>query len=194
MLTFDAQVTGYALVAATLAHLAAFLARPNNAPSVVAVILSLVGAAGAALLSSVCHKRALKSSNILVLYLLLAGCWNLSAVSKLAASDRLEYLQCFAPVIGIIQLVFLFLECTSKQDIFLPQYKSLAPVETANLFSAMSFWWMNKLLAQGNKHIFQNEDMPPLDHHLQAAGLSETIKHAWSVRGNYPSRLTMHPT
>lgn len=74
MLTFDAQVTGYALVAATLAHLAAFLAPPNNAPSVVAIALPPVGAAGAVLLSSVYHKRALKSSSILVLYLLLAGC------------------------------------------------------------------------------------------------------------------------
>ncbi|OAR05734.1 hypothetical protein LLEC1_03461 [Akanthomyces lecanii] len=182
---------GYALVAAALAHLAALLVQPDNALSVIAIALSLVGAVGAALLSSVCHKRALKSSSVLVLYLLLAGCWNLSAVSKLAAADHLQYLQCFTPVIGVIQLVLLFLECTSKQDIFLPQYKSLAPVETANLFSAVSFWWMNRLLAQGNKHIFQNDDMPPLDCHLQAAGLNETIKHAWSARAKPETKWTL---
>ncbi|KAM3472509.1 hypothetical protein MY5147_005266 [Beauveria neobassiana] len=78
------------------------------------------------------------------------------------AAHRLRRLMFFPPVTGANQLTLLVLECTSKQDIFLPMYKALAPVETANLFSAVSFWWMNKLLLQGNKHIFQNEDMPPV--------------------------------
>ncbi len=188
----DAQVTAYALVAVTLAHLAAILTRRNNAPSVAAVTLSIVAAAGTVLLSSVCHKRALKSSSLLVLYLLVGGCWNLSAVPKLAAADQIKYQECFAPAVGVIQLVLLFLECTSKQDVFLPQYKSLAPVETANLFSAVSFWWINRLLAQGNKQIFQDEDIPPLDSCLRAASLNKTIKDAWRTRGSSPLRLTMY--
>ncbi|KAM3455343.1 hypothetical protein NHJ6243_008551 [Beauveria neobassiana] len=164
-----------------------------HAPSIVAIAfsLSLAAAIGVVLLSSVYHQRSLTSSRLLVLYLLVSGCWNLSAALEVMAAHRLHRLMFFLPVTGAIQLTLLVLECTSKQDIFLPQYKTLAPVETANLFSAVSFWWMNKLLLQGNKHIFQNEDMPPLDSQLKAAGLNKIIKHAWSTRARPETKTTL---
>ncbi|KAM3479993.1 hypothetical protein MY8738_005196 [Beauveria namnaoensis] len=184
-------VTGGGLVVVTVAHLVALLAQSSHAPSIVAIAFSLAAAIGVVLLSSVYHQRSLTSSRLLVLYLLASGCWNLSAVLEVMAAHRSHRLMFFVPVTGAIQLTLLVLECTSKQDIFLPMYKALAPVETANLFSAVSFWWMNKLLLQGNKHIFQNEDMPPLDSQLKAAGLNKMIKHAWSTRARRETKSTL---
>ncbi|KAM0668326.1 hypothetical protein ACQRIU_001888 [Beauveria bassiana] len=184
-------VTGGGLVVVTVAHLVALLAQSSHAPSIVANAFSLAAAIGVVLLSSVYHQRSLTSSRLLVLYLLASGCWNLSAVLEVMAAHRSHRLMFFVPVTGAIQLTLLVLECTSKQDIFLPMYKALAPVETANLFSAVSFWWMNKLLLQGNKHIFQNEDMPPLDSQLKAAGLNKMIKHAWSTRARRETKSTL---
>ncbi|OAA57757.1 multidrug resistance-associated protein [Cordyceps fumosorosea ARSEF 2679] len=185
-------ITGCAVIAAALSHLVVTLARPDKTlASVFAVSMSLAAAVDVVLLSSACHKRALKSSSLLVLYLLVVGCWNLSTVSKLTVARHLDYRECILPVIGIIQLVQLLLECTSKRDIFLPRYKSLAPAETANFFSVVSFWWMNDLLVRGNKHILQDEDLPPLDSRLQAAGLSKTIKQTWSTRANPETKTTL---
>ncbi|KAM3472494.1 hypothetical protein MY5147_005251 [Beauveria neobassiana] len=191
MISLDPAVTGGGLVVVTVAHLVALLAQSSHAPSIVAIAFSLAAAIGVVLLSSVYHQRSLTSSRLLVLYLLVSGCWNLSAVLEVMAAHRLRRLMFFPPVTGANQLTLLVLECTSKQDIFLPMYKALAPVETANLFSAVSFWWMNKLLLQGNKHIFQNEDMPPLDSQLKAAGLNKIIKHAWSTRARPETKTTL---
>ncbi|KAJ6786175.1 hypothetical protein PWT90_00737 [Aphanocladium album] len=128
---------------------------------------------GAVLLASRSHFRSIKPSSLLLPYLLVAGCSNLSTVSTIATTGRL------VPIIGAVQLILLVLECRSKLDDFPSKYKGLAPVETANIFSAVSFWWMNKLLAQGNKHILRNEDLPPLDSKLKAANLNKGMREAW---------------
>ncbi|KAJ3496303.1 hypothetical protein NLG97_g2757 [Lecanicillium saksenae] len=167
------SVAGCTLVALTVVQLFVSLAQIRDTASAAATNLAPVAAIGVVLLSSASHYRSLKTSSLLLLYLLAAGCSNLSTVSKLATTRSLMFLDCFVPVLGTIQLILLVLECTSKTDWLLPKYRDLAPVETANVFSAVSFWWMNKLLAQGNKRIFKNEDLPPLDSKLKAANLNE---------------------
>lgn len=172
------------LIAVKLAEVIVQLtSRRQDALKLSAGVLSLVASIAVAMLSSVAHKRLLKAAKLLVFYLLITSCSDVLSAKNLMAADHHNYLDCFPPATGVIRFVILFLECVSKDDIFLPRYKALAPVETVNAINSLLFWWVNKFLAKGNKHILQDTDIPPLDSHLKADGLNQTIKHAWSTRG-----------
>lgn len=169
----------------SLAHLAAQLTLvPRDTVALTASALSLLASIGVGLLSTVGHQRLLRASKLLVLYLLITGFRDILSISRPVAA-RPNYLEQITTTVGIVRLLLLLIECTSKRDIFLPQFKALPPIETSNFFSVALFWWINSLLMKGHKRMLQDDDIPALDSPLQAKGLNQSIKQSWSNRGKF---------
>lgn len=164
--------------------------RPHDVLDASARALSVLAAIGVGFLSTVSHKRSVKASNLVLMYLVITAGRELYSLHGIVSSDH-ALVDWLTPATGAVRLVLLFLECASKESIFLPEYKGLAPVETANVFSALTFWWVNKLLVKGNKRILQIEDMPPLDSQLKPDGLNQSIKNAWRTRNTPETGMTL---
>ena len=54
------------------------------------------------------------------------------------------------------------------------------PRKNANLFSILSFWWVNRLLVLGNKRPLEIDDLSPLLEEDQTRGLTEILGQKWN--------------
>ena len=54
------------------------------------------------------------------------------------------------------------------------------PKECANIFSILSFSWMNSVLATGNKRPLENKDLFPLLDEDKTQGLTERLEETWN--------------
>ena len=57
---------------------------------------------------------------------------------------------------------------------------ALSPYDTASLFSRMSFWWMNALMARGYLKPLETSDVPPLPWEDKAAQVGARFSAAWA--------------
>ena len=55
------------------------------------------------------------------------------------------------------------------------------PKENANIFSILSFSWMNSILATGNTRPLENNDLFPLLDEDKTQGLTERLEETWNV-------------
>ena len=54
------------------------------------------------------------------------------------------------------------------------------PLRTANIFSIITFRWMNDVLEAGNKHPLEQSDVLPLHDNDKAKVLAESLKKEWN--------------
>jgi hypothetical protein len=151
----------------------------------VATAVDLWAAIAVSMLSSVAHKRSIRSPKILLLYLLVTACRDIFAfpISNHRHFSVVHLLPWFTPVAAIIRFILLFLECKSKVSILLPKYRNLSPEEKSNVLGATFYWWLNPILAQGHKRMLHEADIPTLGKLLQAKGAGHGIRDSWENRG-----------
>lgn len=150
----------------------------------VAAALDLGAVIAVSLLSSVAHKKSIRSPKLLLFYLLVTACRDILAfpISSYRHFSGAHLLPWFIPVAAIIRFVLLFLECNSKASILLPKYRNLSPEEKSNVLGATFYWWLHPFLAQGHKRMLHEADIPTLGKPLQAEGTGHGIRGSWESR------------
>ena len=78
-------------------------------------------------------------------------------------------------------------------------YESLQPAKfsenpkgSANIFSIISFWWMNDIFVVGSKRPLENDDLFPLLDEDKTRTSAEKLKHAWNAEGEKHGRRRQH--
>lgn len=146
---------------------------------------SLIASAGLVWVTITEHKRSIRPSSLIVLYLLLMCTWGVFALTYDGLVDDHNGSKGSIALKLAIQLAILTLECQEKTSILKPKYRQHAPEETAGLLSSLFFWWLNGLLSRGNRSILRGNHLPALEKTMEAESLHRGILLSWDRRGMF---------
>ncbi|KAF6831810.1 ABC multidrug transporter [Colletotrichum musicola] len=166
----------------TLAALWALPSIPGPRTSVAEGALGPVEAVALAALSYVEHRRSIRPSALLGLYLVLGIVLDLAQARSLWLRDGM------APVAGaftaslVTKLVVLALEETPKRPLLLTAAgeKDLAVETTTGVVSRSLFWWLNSLFFQGFRLLIGLEDLGAIDPKFDSGRLLGMLDREWS--------------
>ncbi|TFB06902.1 Metal resistance protein YCF1 [Trichoderma ghanense] len=147
---------------------------------------ALAASVGLVWLSIAEHKRSIRPSNLIVLYLLLTIVFDTFALTYPGFSNVRSGGRNHALLVAEVasRAAMLLLESQDKTSILRSEYGRASPEETAGLISSVLFWWLNGLLSRGNRSILRGSHLPPLDSGLEAEGLRRKILETWENRSN----------
>ncbi|PTB62314.1 hypothetical protein BBK36DRAFT_1172514 [Trichoderma citrinoviride] len=147
-------------------------------------VAALVASAGLVWLSIAEHKRSIRPSDLIVLYLLLTVVFDTFALTYPGFSDVRNGGRNHAFLVAEVasRAAILVLESQEKTSILRSEYSRSSPEETTGLISSMLFGWLIGLLSRGNRSILRGSHLPPLDSELEAEGLRRKILKAWEHR------------
>lgn len=145
---------------------------------------ALAASVGLVWLSIAEHKRSIRPSNLIVLYLLLTIVFDTFALTYPGFSNVRSGGRNHALLVAEVasRAAMLLLESQDKTSILRSEYGRASPEETAGLISSVLFWWLNGLLSRGNRSILRGSHLPPLDSGLEAEGLRRKILETWENR------------
>jgi ATP-binding cassette, subfamily C (CFTR/MRP), member 1 len=145
-------------------------------------ITSLVAAVGYCLLSPLEHRRSIKPSTPILLFLAASFvCDGTQCILILQRHGRNGNYQ-VAVLAVLIDLVLLLVEGRSKRGLLLDAGSERSPEDTAGILSRTFFWWMNQVLANGYRKELQNEDLPKVDSELSSLPLRTASLRNWEQR------------
>lgn len=130
------------------------------------------------------HNRSLKPSDLGIVYILVSlGC-DLSMFSDTEYRNTAVILISPRIAIPCVKAALLFIECRRKRPIQRGSSQTQwSPEEVANILDRVFFWWINPILAQGNRHVLTGENLPPLCQELSSKLLRQQALQAWDQRG-----------
>ena len=71
--------------------------------------------------------------------------------------------------------------------------KKQSPMENANIFSLLFFWWMNDTLKFGSKRPLQDEDLFPLQDEFKTEALVHKLETEWYKENDSCALKNKHP-
>lgn len=93
-----------------------------------------------------------------------------------ATSIRNIYTAAFA-----VKVVILFLEAREKQRYSVLESKGLSPEEFSGIYSRGLFWWLNKIIWAGAKHVLKPIDLYPITNDMASETLSLSFREKWNT-------------
>jgi ATP-binding cassette, subfamily C (CFTR/MRP), member 1 len=146
---------------------------------VVAAAVSFITACLLGLVSSLEHKRTVRSSTLLAIYLLFTAILDIARV-------RTQWLASYSAAIAgilttslVLKIATLLVEAQSKLSLLRPREKQIGPEELSGFYSKSLFLWLNPLLRLGFSKVFTLNDLYCLDEQLLSASLVKRFEPIW---------------
>jgi ATP-binding cassette, subfamily C (CFTR/MRP), member 1 len=132
------------------------------------------------------HMHSVRPADLAVVVLLVSLLCDTAAALK----DGLEKWLLPATEIAL-KLLLVATESRSKQRILTSPYNSLPPEQLAGILSRIFFWWINPILAQGNRTILSEDTLPLIDDQLSSKQLRHQGLKAWDQRARPVTKITL---
>ncbi|KAL1902690.1 hypothetical protein Sste5346_001133 [Sporothrix stenoceras] len=145
----------------------------------------LAASVGVTILSFQEHRRNIRPSDTIVLYLVATLAIDLVSLAvplRFGWPSIFYRATCFE---AVVKLVFLVLESKSKKSVLRDELHDLPPEELAGVLSLTYFWWLHDLLSLGYHKILSPEDLPKIDTKLDSDPLRQRILASWDKRGSW---------
>ena len=155
----------------------------------VAAAFSLATACAICLLSSVEHKRTVRPSTLLSVYLFFTV---IIDIARVRTQWLAEYSVAIAALIStslVLKIIILFLEARSKRDQLKTYGKQLGPEELSSFYSKSLFLWLIHLLRFGYRKVLSLNDLYCIDEQLLSGTLSRNFEPAWESGELWRSRI-----
>lgn len=146
-----------------------------------AISVSLIGALVFAPLSYKEHRKSIKPSFILSVYLLLTLLFDVAHTRTIWLRGGYTPLAAVITAATAIKFILLLLETFEKRKILRPDQKDNPPYATSGIINRSFFWWLNPLFRLGYSKTLAVGDLFALDKHLVSTGLHESLDEAWSA-------------
>ncbi|KAF4783878.1 hypothetical protein HER10_EVM0001269 [Colletotrichum scovillei] len=138
------------------------------------------------------HNRSLKPSDLGIVYILVSWGCDLAMFSDTEYRNTAVILISPRIAIPCVKAALLFIECRRKRPIQRGSSQTQwSPEEVANILDRVFFWWINPILAQGNRHVLTGENLPPLCQELSSKLLRQQALQAWDQRAKPEGRTTL---
>ncbi|KAI8249166.1 ABC transporter atnG [Colletotrichum sp. SAR 10_77] len=153
------------------------LARTSVAESA----LGLIEAIALGALSYTEHKRSIRPSALIGLYLFLTIILDIAQARTLWLRDGLSSVAGVFTASLVVKVVVLALEETPKRVLLASSEKDVAVESTTGVVSRSLFWWLNSLFFQGFRLLIGLEDLGAIDPKFDSARLLGMLDRAWAT-------------
>lgn len=142
---------------------------------------SALGAFGLLILSFFEHRKTVRPSSTVTIYVALSGIKHLIILTL--PSSKLEIMLLILITTRLIlEMSLLVTESQSKVAMLKPSYKSLTPEELTGVLGRLLFWWINPILKEGYHSFLTQDDLPTVDQKLSSRLLRKRLILAWNQR------------
>ncbi|GAB1312725.1 hypothetical protein MFIFM68171_02935 [Madurella fahalii] len=127
-------------------------------------------------------------SDLAIVYLLVTLVCDSIEFGTFVNEDDVSYGAGLAMANLWVKLVLEVAESRGKAAIQRGQW---SPEESAGLLARVFFWWINPILAKGNRNILTGECLPPLDQKLSSKLRRQRALQAWAQRAKPEKEITL---
>ncbi|KAG7426909.1 ABC transporter atnG [Fusarium oxysporum f. sp. raphani] len=132
------------------------------------------------------HMRSVRPADLAVIFLLLS----LACDAANALQGGLDTWILPATQLAL-KLLVVATESRSKQGLLKSPHDSQAPEQLAGILSRTFFWWINPILALGNRIMLSGDDLPLIDDQLSSKQLRHRGLKAWDKRARPVTKITL---
>ncbi|KAJ0362676.1 hypothetical protein COL154_006121 [Colletotrichum chrysophilum] len=154
---------------------------PRARTSVAESALGLIEAIALGALSYTEHKRSIRPSVLIGLYLFLTIVLDIAQARTLWLRDGLSTVAGVFTASLVVKVVVLALEETPKRVLLASSEKDVAVESTTGVVSRSLFWWLNSLFFQGFRLLIGLEDLGAIDPKFDSARLLGMLDRAWAT-------------
>ena len=154
----------------------------RNGTSVVAALMTFLAAVCIAFVLNAEHRRALQSSALTGVYLLVAVLFDIAKIRSYLCRTNMQAFAGLAIASALLKCILLaLLEIPKKKYIADVELKKTVGPETLSGFWNRSFFvWLNRTLLFGFRNIITVEDLEPLGPEFSSKKLSEKLESRWA--------------
>ncbi|MCJ1286054.1 hypothetical protein MMC26_005396 [Xylographa opegraphella] len=178
-----ASISVFGCLQVTLLVLWAASADEQPRASIPAACLSVLDACSLAVLSGLEHKRAIRPSMLISIYLLFSIILDVAQARTLwlrAASSTIAGL--FTAGVALKTFI-LVLETFEKRSFLRAPYRAYPPEALGGVLNTTIFWWINSLLRKGYRAVIVVDDLFDTDEALTSDTLGKTLLSVWARQG-----------
>ncbi|KAI8176490.1 ABC transporter atnG [Colletotrichum sp. SAR 10_86] len=154
---------------------------PRARTSIAESALGLIEAIALGALSYTEHKRSIRPSALIGLYLFLTIVLDIAQARTLWLRDGLSSVAGVFTASLVVKVVVLALEETPKRVLLASSEKDVAVESTTGVVSRSLFWWLNSLFFQGFRLLIGLEDLGAIDPKFDSARLLGMLDRAWAT-------------
>lgn len=159
------------------------LSKSTVAPSIfiASAALGLTSALVIALLSHFEHKRSVRPSFLVSLYILITLIFDIArARTHWLMRQRDSTAAILTAIVGL-KLAMLVIESIEKRKILLSAYKDVSTESTSGLFNRALFCWLNPLLLKGYISVLSTENLFPITENLSSIEVTDDLQRGWQA-------------
>lgn len=150
--------------------------------SIAASALGFLSTAALSLLSFQDHRKSLRPSTLISIYLLLSIVFDAVQCRTLFLLTSADGLHTIAAVLSAnlaVKVVVLLLEVKQKRNVLVPTWRSVPRETLSGVISRSLFWWLNDLLKRGFKSNLRLEILWPTNQSMDSEGLLDKLSGIW---------------
>jgi ATP-binding cassette subfamily C (CFTR/MRP) protein 1 len=154
--------------------------------SIAASTLNLLDAVALCMLSFQEHRKSLRPSTLISLYLLFSIACDAVQCRTLWLLPSENGLRSIAAVLsaGIaVKVGMLLLEAKQKREFLIPPWRASSPEALSGVIGRSFFWWLNALMAKGFNNSLSLEMLWPTDHSMDSEKLLASLTDNWVKKG-----------
>lgn len=132
-----------------------------------------------ALLSHFEHKRSVRPSFLVSLYILITLIFDIARARTHWLMREGESIAVILTAIVGLKLIMLIIESIEKRHILLSAYKEISTESTSGLFNRALFCWLNPLLLKGYVNVLSAENLFQITEDLSSIEVTESLQRGW---------------
>lgn len=133
------------------------------------------------------HKRSVRPSSLLNIYLLFSLIFD-AAQCRTLYLDGVKSLVSGVFTAGMgVKAVLLFLEAQSKMSYLRYPYRDYSPETISGVFNRSLFLWLNRLFRMGFRSLLAPTDLLTIDNKFKSEPLGTRMRQSWEHRGTHYS-------
>lgn len=144
-----------------------------------ATTLSMATTVAIIVLSATEHRKSVRPSTLLNIYLLLSIFLDGVQLRTLFIRHYPSSIAGVFTAAFAVKISLLISESRSKRSYLRGHYHHYPPESTSNIFSRTVFWWLNGLFVRGFRKLLSLEDLFQPDESLKSAPLKVNIERIW---------------
>ncbi|KPM40571.1 hypothetical protein AK830_g5983 [Neonectria ditissima] len=155
-------------------------------------ITSLIACIGLSTLVFLEHMRSVKPADLAVVYVLVSlACSCIELFTTAVKRGVLDFPTRLLAASVCLKLALVVVESRTKKTILRSPQSQLPPEQLAGILSRTFFWWINPILANGNRSLLTQDSLPSLDHELSSKELRHRALQTWDQTVKPETRTTL---
>jgi ATP-binding cassette, subfamily C (CFTR/MRP), member 1 len=134
-----------------------------------------------ALLSHYEHKRSVRPSFLVSLYILITLLFDIARTRTHWLMRQQDSAAAILSAIVGLKLAILVIESIEKRSILLSAYQQVSTESTSGLFNRALFCWLNPLLVKGYISVLSAENLFPITENLSSIEVTENLQRGWQA-------------